>query len=166
MSLPPQPSRDVMREALLTTAVLHGYAAKVQKRAADLQMGSAILAMVGTGDAECDRLRKAMFETGASTPERTKTLHRHQRSYGLPPHDPVLWTPAMLLEEGAKLLPPDEMETVRRRLGNPAWQIIVALGAGGATALCLPAEIVDECGVMASDPGDALIAAADAEGDE
>jgi hypothetical protein len=160
MTLPPQPKCDAVCDALLSTAVLQGYAANVQKRAADLQMGPAILAMVGTGDAECDRLRKDMFEQGTSTPQRTKALHKKQRGYGLPPHNPVLWTHTMLLEEGAKLLPADEMETVRRRLPDPAWQVIVALGAGGATALCLPVSVVEQCGVMASDPGDDLIASA------
>jgi hypothetical protein len=165
MTLPEQPKGEAARHAMLTTAVLQGYAAMVPKRAQDLQMGAAILVMVGTGDAECDRLRKDMFEQGTCTPQGTKAMHKEQRRRGWPCHNLVLWTHAMVLEEGAKLLPADEFETVRRRLGDPAWHILLALDGGGATALCLPVEIVEECGAMASDPGDDLVAVADAEGE-
>jgi hypothetical protein len=157
----PQAKGAAIRESLLTTAVVQGYAGKVSKSAEKMQMGPAILAMVGVGDAECDRLRQEMVATGETTPERCEMLHRKQKAWGMHPHNAVLWPVSMLLERGPHILPPAEMEVVRTRLQDPRWQIILALASGGATALCLPVEVVDHCADLAADPGRDLIEADD-----
>lgn len=150
-----------IRENLLTTAVVQGYAGMVRNRADKMQMGPSILAMVGVGDPECDRLRQAMMEAGETTPERCDLLHKKQKAWGMQPHNAVLWPVSMLLERGPHILPHAEMEVVRMRLEDPRWQIILALASGGATALCLPVEVVEHCADLAADPGRDLIEAED-----
>ena len=162
---PTEAEGKAQRDELLSLALIDGYAARVAKRADDLQMGPAILAMVGTGDDVCDRLRASMLSEGHTTPEQMRRLHDQQRGARMPRHNPVLWTHAMVLELGPVILPPEEMALVIRRLPDPAWQVIVALGGGGATALCLPADVVMRVGDLGQEAQDLALAEAAEMGD-
>jgi hypothetical protein len=150
-----------MREGLLSTALMEGYAALVPIRAAKHGMGPAILTMVGTGDDFCEQLRMDMEDVGITNPKKTAELHKQQRARGMQPHNAVLWPVGMLLERGPQILPPEEMELVRKRLLDPSWQIILAVGGGGATALCLPVAVVNHCGDLSANPGQDLLEAAE-----
>lgn len=147
-----QVTGNMAREELLTMAVVRGWAAMVLQRSVELKIGPAVLAVLGTEDDECDRLRQAMVDDGTTTFEKIEKLHQRQRAEGMPAHNAVLWPESMLVRKGPELLPPDELALVLRRLPDPGWQVIVALGGGGATALCLPAAVVDAfAGELAAD---------------
>jgi len=162
---PTEAEGNAQRDDLLSLALIDGYAARVAKRAVELQMGPAILAMVGTGDDVCDRLRASMLSEGHTTDERMRRLHDQQRRAKMPEHNAVLWAHTMLLELGPVILPPEEMTLVIRRLPDPAWRVIVALGGGGATALCLPADVVMRVGDLGQEAQDLAVAEAAEMGD-
>jgi hypothetical protein len=159
---------ECLRENLLSIAVLEGYAALVPRRARQLDMmaASTCLVILAGDDEECDHLRQALVDCGDTTHERIRAIHDQQRLRGLPPHDALIWPPATFLKWGAKLLPADEMETARRRMQDPGWQVVVALGGGGATALCIPVQIVQDCSPYAPDVGAGTVVGDDFQAEE
>lgn len=141
---------QAQRDALLCLAVQLGWAAKVRARALAVKCSPALLVLIGTGCDASDRLRQDLIDHGADRQKLAKRRSQ-QREPGEPEADLVLWPHDRLLRDGPAMLPPEEMAIVHRRLADPEWATILAVGGGGASVLCLPYGIVLTCGDEATD---------------
>jgi len=141
---------QAQRDALLCIAVQYGWAAKVPARAVATDCAPALLVLIGTGCDASDRLRQDLIDHGADRKQLAKQRSQ-RREKGDPEADVVLWPHARLLRDGPAILPPEEMAIVHRRLADPEWATILAVGGGGASVLCLPFGIVQTCGDEATD---------------
>lgn len=144
---------EAARQLLISHVLLDGKG-RSAVRTAQRRGEPVALTLLGEGDRNAVPWLVDAVTSNLYTDQAILAQFADQKTMGIPPHICTCWRAAGVLEHACHLLADDEASLVRRHATDPDWLVILVLANGGASALCLPADVAMHCGKLGQDVDD------------